>query len=252
MKRIRISSLMDEYTDTEFFPAGGSSVSPGTVKERVLAEAKASAPREKKPMPRKKKVLLAAALAAVLVVLAGAGFPYIQHRLVGGTLSFEQTSSSRTITFTHDGDGEIVSCEDGRLIFNQGDERIDITDLVSEETPYIYDGSDPDTGMTYYVIMGGTPKTYGCLEWTQTPYPFDDKNPGINSDVEFDENGNPVIITNDFMLIDSEMGRSGYCGIGAIFLEDFMKLPWLLNGMEYVGIAFQDAPEDVTVVSEIQ
>ena len=39
MKRLRISGLMDEYTDTEFFPTGGSVVDPEVIKERVLAQA---------------------------------------------------------------------------------------------------------------------------------------------------------------------------------------------------------------------
>ena len=84
MKRLRISKLMDEYTDTEVFPEGGSTADPEAVKRWVLSHAerpvKKLAP-QKKSMPRKKKLWLAAALAAVMVVLVGAGVPYMQHRL---------------------------------------------------------------------------------------------------------------------------------------------------------------------------
>ena len=237
MKRLKISSLMDEYTDTEFFPTGGSAVNSEAIKDRVLAQAMAKAPtRRKQKMPRKKKILLAAALAAVLVVLAGAGFPYIQHRLVGGALGFEQTSDSRTISFIHD--SEIVSYEDGRLIFNQDDgQRIDITDIISEETPYIYDGSDPDSGMIYYLVMGGTPKSYGWFQWVQVPYPFDDSNSDVYHADNFDENGNPVIITNDFELINSEnSSRTGFCGVGSVCLDDITPPLWLLAAVEELGI----------------
>lgn len=241
MKRIRISKLMDEYMDTEFFPTGGNAVDSKTVKRRVLANIKT--PVKKKQLPRKKKVWLAAALAAILVMLAGAGFPYIQHRLAGGgALSFEQKTNERIITYEHN--GEIVSCEDGRLIFNCDDGRhINITDLVSEETPYIYDGSDPDNGLTYYIIMGGTPELFGWFEWIQVPYPFDDNGPA--GDVfNYDGNGNPVKILLNFELKDPEYSRGGFgASDGTVYLDDNMKLPWLLAGLEQLGIAFKDSAE---------
>ena len=80
--KLRISRLMDEYMDTEFFPRGGTAVNGEEVKERVLARAKAPAGKEKKQQtPKKKKVLLATALAAVMMVLVGAGFPSMMYGL---------------------------------------------------------------------------------------------------------------------------------------------------------------------------
>ena len=242
MKRLRISSLMDEYTDTEFFPKGGSAIDPETIKERVLASAKVRT--KKKQMPRKKKMLLAAALAAALVLLVGAGFPYFQHRLVHGNLSFEQTANGGIIALVHYND--VVEYEDGRLFFNQKDgPRIDITDQVSEETPYIYDGSDPDTGMIYYIIMGGTPESFGWFEWIQTPYPFDN---GLIT--HFDENGNPVYIAFDFVLTNPENRDSlDISGFDTVYLHESMKLPWLLAGAEQLGITFEGVPEGEMMVA---
>lgn len=236
MKRLTISKLMDEYTDTEFFPTGGSTANPEAVKGWVLASAKST--KQKKQAPRRKKVLLAAVLAAVMLVLVGAGYPYFQHRLVDGTLSFQQNADgSRIIAFVHN--SEVVKYEDGRLIFTQNDgRRVDITDMVSEETPYIYDGSDPDTGMTYYVIMGGTPESFGWFEWIQTPYPYDD-----NGAVNFDENGNPVSITSGFVLSNPEDNRCNIGNFGGAYWDDAMDLPWLLAGVEQLGIAFDEPPE---------
>ena len=170
MRRLKISKLMDEYTDTEFFPTGGSAVSPERVKARVLASVNVQP--KKKQLPKKKKVLLAAALAAAMVLLMAAGYPYIKHSFADGKLTFEQTGDGRITTLEQI---VVVRYEEGRLIFTRDDgQHMDITDLVSEETPYIYDGSDPDTGLTYYVIMGGTPVCFGWFEWIQVPYPFDD------------------------------------------------------------------------------
>ena len=70
MKRLEISKLMDEYTDTEFFPTGGSTADLEAVKGRVLAQA-APAKRRRRPL---KMALLAAAIAggSWLLVRAGA------------------------------------------------------------------------------------------------------------------------------------------------------------------------------------
>ena len=236
MKRLRISKLMDEYTDTEFFPTGGSAIDPEVVKARVLANVKTAA--KKKPMPRKKKVLLAAALAASLVLLVGAGYPYFQHRLVGGALSFEQKSNERMTSLVHY--NSVVEPEDGRLFFNRDDgQRIDITDLVSMETPYIYDGSDPDTGMIYYTVMGGTPEAYGWLEWIQVPYPFDDSNLGGAYALDFDENGNPVMIIYDFEFNDGIVGM----GNGGVSLDEIYPPLWLLSAVDKLGIPVRESPE---------
>ena len=235
MKRIRISKLMDEYTDTEFFPTGGSAVNSERVKARVLASAKVRV--QKRQTPRMKKVLLASAMAAAMVLLMAAGFPYFQHRLVNGTLSFEQKTDEKMTSFVHY--GELVKYEEGRLIFTQNDgQRIDITDLVSKETPYIYDASDPETGMVYYIVMGGTPESFGWFEWIQTPYPFDD-----NLAINFDDNGNPVEILFDFVLDNPENNRRSIGGFGTVYLDEAMKLPWLLAGAEQLGIIFEEPPE---------
>lgn len=168
MKRFMISELMDEYMDNEVFPQGGEGVDTGAVKARVLAKA---APAGKKGRPRRKKVLLGAVLAAVMVVLVGAGFPFISYRLAGGGDLFYQETSDGNITALRHTE-PLMTLEDGRLWFILDGQSMDITDLISEETPYIHDASDPDTGMTYYIIMGGTPEAYGWFEWIVPPDSF--------------------------------------------------------------------------------
>lgn len=246
MKKLEISRLMDEYTDTEVFPGGGSAADLDAVKAQVLASAKAPAQRTR--MPRKKKVLLAAALAAVMLVLVGAGFPYIQHRLVGGTLSFEQTSSGRITALVHS--SEVLKREGGRLYFIQNDgQRIDVTDLISEDTPYIYDNSDPDTGMIYYVILGGTPDYYGSFEWIITPNPFtyDDGHPNEGA-----EDGVMYTYSYDtYRESVTEYGEpyihsSGRLGSGTVtWNEGEDNIPtWLLSAMEELGIPYEFIPTE--------
>ena len=238
MKRLRISKLMDEYTDTEFFPAGGSAVSPERVKARVLAQAKAAAPtRRKQKMPRKKKILLAVALAAAMVLLMAAGYPYFHYQLVRGSLTFGQEADGKYISYLES--CRIVEVEDGRLYFAPEDgQRIDITDLVSEETPYIYDGSDPDAGLTYYIIMGGTPECYGWLTWISMP----------NPQYEPKAYQRKTIKAYHYYISDIWIGsQTGHMGLDVDAVEwwDSMDHPWLLAGAERLGITFVEQPEDV-------
>lgn len=235
MKRLRISRLMDEYTDTEFFPAGGSAVNPQAVKGWVLANAKA--PSKGNQASKRKKVLLAAALAAVLVVLVGAGLPYIQHQLVNGMLSFEKTTDGRITSYVHY--GSVVELKDGRLFFNLDNrQQMDISDLVSTETPYIYDGSDSETGMIYYIIMGGTPECYGYVELIDVSV--------APSDFSF---GPVTAVGVDGVKMTTMYGITGYSGendryssggFDVLELCGEMKLPWLLAGAEELGITFVD------------
>ena len=233
MKRLKISSLMDEYTDTEFFPAGGSSVSPERVKARVLASV--SVQTKKKQMPRKKKVLLAAALAAAMVLLMAAGYPFFQYQLVKGSLTFGQEADGKYMSWLES--CTIMEVEDNRLYFvPEEGQRVDITDLVSEETPYIYDGSDPDTGLTYYIIMGGTPECYGWLTWISMPNP------------QYEPKAYQRKIINAYHYFISNIwigGQTGQMGldVDAVEWRDSMNHPWLLAGAEQLGITFVPTEE---------
>ena len=237
MKRLRISNLMDEYTDTEFFPTGGSAVNSEAVKDRVLAQAKAKAPtRRKQKMPRKKKILLAAALAAAMLLLMAAGYPFVQRQLVNGSLSFGQDERGKYVSYEQR--DNIIEGEGGRLYFAPEDgERVDITDLVSEETPYIYDGSDPDTELTYYIIMGGTPECYGWLTWIRTPNLHAAEH---ESSIATDE----FTTAYHYYFMDHAIGgQHGHMGLSSLGLQivewdDKMDHPWLMAGAEQIGITF--------------
>lgn len=242
MKALRISDLMDDYRDDEFFPEGERGADPDAVAARVLGQVHAVTPAKQK-MPRRKKLFLAGALAAVMIVLVGAGFPYIQHRLMGGELFFEQTADSRIIGMVHY--GPIMELEEDRLYFVQDDQRLDITDLISAETPYLYDGSDPDSGLTDYLILGGTPECYGYLEWVAAPNPFtyDSNEPALVTD------GEGRIVSYDFMICDTEsnnmVSHIGGVDMGdGLILEEGMDYPWLLAGVAELGIPVaESAPE---------
>lgn len=241
MKQLEISKLMDEYQDNEFFPEGESAADPEAVKERVLA--KARVPAGRKRLTGKKKLLLAAGLAAALVLM-GAGLPSVihqVHRLVNTTLAFDQTPGGTSVSFEHNDSG--MKVEDGRLYFELDGERTDITDFIDADTPYIYDGSDPETGMTYYLIMGGTPENYGWLEWVKVPNPYVAED-GQPTPV-LDEDGRlasynlcTFLYNEENEAYDSGPGSTGMGELNWAHLQDF---PWLIAGAKQLGLPFVDS-----------
>ena len=241
MKHLKISKSMDEYIDTEFFLENGSTVDPEAVKARVLADI--TAPAEKKRLPRKKKLLLAAGLAAALVLM-GAGLPSLAHqayRLLNTTLTFEQTPDSRSIAYEYGASS--VETENGRLFFLLDGERTDITDLISEDTPYIYDGSDQEAGLTYYLIIGGTPENYGCLEWVKVPNPYvaeDGKPiPELDGDGRLTSyNMRTFLYNEESGEYDSGPGSTGSGELDWAYVEDFQ---WLIAGAKQLNLPFVDS-----------
>lgn len=167
MKRLEISRLMDEYTDNEFFPQGGESANTQAVKDRVLAKA---APAKRRRMPLK-MVLLAAALALVSVLCIAAALPMIAYHQVDGSSVVVQTDGDHYLYIGHDESEweKPVVLEDGRLWLVAGGRRIDVTDLIDEETPYIVEGEDSDSGLKSYLIVGGTPGDFGWELWSELP-----------------------------------------------------------------------------------
>ena len=241
MKHLEISKLMDEYQDHEFFPEGESAAGPEAVKDRVLA--KIAAPAGKQRLSRKKKLFLAAGLAAALVLM-GAGLPSVVHqvyRLVNTTLSFVQTPDGTGVTYEHCTSSMVA--EEGRLFFVLDEERTDITDLISADTPYIYDGSDPETGLTYYLIMGGTPENYGCLEWVKVPNPYvaedGEPTPALDGD------GRLTSYNLCTFLYNEESGTYDYgpgsTGMGELDWANLQDFPWLIAGAKQLDLPFVDS-----------
>ncbi len=247
MKRLEISRLMDEYTDTEFFPEGGSAANPQAVRGWVLANAKA--PAAKKRAPGRKKLLLAAALAAVMVALAGAGLPSVIYRLAaGGTLEFMEDAESRTVTYRQG--NPPIALEDGRLYFVLDGQHTDLTGQISEDTPYLYDAGDPEQDLVCYLILGGTPDNYGWMEWTSVPDPFTPSESIRLSD------GSGRLCSYDYTYTihggseNQESYTSGGTGVGTVAWEAGRFRPWLLAGLEELGIPYEIVPpEKITTFS---
>ena len=129
---------------------------------------------QKRRMPRAGKLILAAALAVGCVLSIAAGLPaQVYNFMSGGSVVFmppngvDGTIGGAEMVLGDENYTPIVQ-EDGKLWFVNGEERTDLTGLIDENTPYIYEHTDSKTGNKGYVIMGGTVDHFGWAEFFTT------------------------------------------------------------------------------------
>ena len=168
LKRIDLFQLMNAFQDEEFEPKEECFVNENKIKETVLAQV-----RQKKRKGRT-VLVLAAALAACLALAGWSYGEQIIHLLSGGQVIRGGTGGAGYGTvimsdgYDENGNPTIISLEDGRLWFVAGGQRVDVTDQVDEETPYVYTVTDEEDNL-HYIIVGGTPEDYGWFEGVQFP-----------------------------------------------------------------------------------
>lgn len=112
------------------------------------------------------RLLLAAALIGCCVGLLAMGTDRVLPLLSGGTLTI-RGNGDRSSGNAGGGFHDLVVLEDDRLWLTAGGQRLDVTDLVDEETPYLYTSTDPLSGLTHYAAVGGTPEAFGWAEWVR-------------------------------------------------------------------------------------
>lgn len=167
MKKLEISKLMNGYLDEQLQPKEGL-VDRERVKELVRA-------RIGRRRVQKRRVLLAAAVLAVCLGLVGWSYGERIFQLVGGGQVTIGGSGGEGYGEVHTSDGYdengqplVVSLEEGRLWVVARGQRVDVTDRVDENTPYVDTWWDGE-GNLYYVIVGGTPEDYGWYEGVTAP-----------------------------------------------------------------------------------
>ena len=128
----------------------------------------------KRRMPGVAKIALAAALAAGCVLSIAAGLPgQVYNFMSGGSVRVMPVGGDGTISgveavFGGTEDNAPIVLEDGKLWFVNGEERTDLTGLIDDNTPYIYEHTDLSTGNKGYVIVGGTADNFGWAELFMT------------------------------------------------------------------------------------
>lgn len=195
MKKLEISKLMNGYVDEELQPKEGL-VDRERVKELVRA-------RMGRRRVQKRRVLLAAAVLAVCLGLVGWSYGERIFQLVGGGQVTIGGSGGEGYGEVHTSDGYdengqplVVSLEEGRLWVVARGQRVDVTDRVDENTPYVDTWWDGE-GNLYYVIVGGTPEDYGWYEGVTAPDGSGGGNGVLSSrtDVSPEEQADPEWLT---------------------------------------------------------
>lgn len=226
---------MNRQTEREYRDALDELQFSNEAKERMmnnLMETKKQDGRNKRIPVR--AILLAAALAVGCVLSIAAGLPAQVYNFVSGgsmTSMPEQIGSigGGELVLPNEQDYPLV-LENGRLIFVNGEERTDITDLVSENTPYIYEHTDPVTGNKGYVVMGGTPEDFGWVEYVSLP----DGSSGMignNFGQDYVELAGERLSLSD--LTEEQVTRLNQEG-GSAYKTEYR--PWLLAAMDQLGL----------------
>lgn len=150
----------------------------GDIDESLVAEAyrplpETAADSSERIVHLKKKRIMTFALAAALLLSLGIA-AYSAGRTFFGWGKNVEIQSVKTdggvenTVYVHTENlTEPVKFENGRMIFIVNDERIDITDEVSETRPYIYQYTDEE-GVEHYWIIGKNgpePEHYGFAEY---------------------------------------------------------------------------------------
>lgn len=198
---------------------------------------------QKKPrLPGAARTALAAALigGSLLTAAVAADLPTLPSRVYhffsGGSSTVEPGEDPGIIGIAGEITGSSqagpVTVEDGRLWFTVDGQRLDITDLVDENTPYIFERTDAATGETGYVVAGGTAEDFGWAEffparnavrsmmgenaWRSVvlvdgePVPFDPR--AEVEDSMRDEDGNVEVTTVNRPWLDAALEQLGLDG----------------------------------------
>ena len=122
---------------------------------------------QKRRKPSVKALVLAAALAVGCVLSIAAGLPaQVYHFVSGGTMTVLPGTDQAFFEFIGE-DSSPVTLKDGRAWLEVDGQKIDITDKVDENTPYIVEHTDPATGNNGYLVVGGPVEDLGWVELVQ-------------------------------------------------------------------------------------
>ena len=164
MKEFEITELMREYTDDEFNIEGENAADTDKVLNSVMLQVK---PKKKvKPLF---KALIAAAAAVVLAVTATAATIVISggyKTATGLDVSYWAEGDYSGWSISSNGEHPVAPIEldeNNRLVFTADGQNVDITDLVDDNTPYIYSYTNSE-GNACHVVVGGVLGDYGYID----------------------------------------------------------------------------------------
>ena len=179
-------------------------------------------------------VVLAAALAVGCVLSIAAGLPARVYNFVAGGSTTVLPGTDQVFFeggYTGAEEGSPVTVENDRLWLEVDGQKMDVTDKVDENTPYIYERTDPATGEKGYVIVGGTVDDFGWAELIQM------EDTAAISGSNFAEPGKlelmePVGMEDEVFVADEANGDA--CQI----VEEGAYRPWFQAALDQIGLVW--------------
>lgn len=169
---IRIHELLNGYEDSSVPMEETQVVSEMKIKELTKMKIEKTDTQAKPRDPVKKRALTLALAAALLLSLGIAA--YSAGRTIYGwggnsEIRAEKTGGGLEVNICVHSDDltEPVRIENGRLYFIVNNEHIDITDEISETQPFIYQFTDSEDVLHYWIVgkNGPEPEHYGYAEY---------------------------------------------------------------------------------------
>ena len=169
---IRIHELLNGYEDSSVPMEETDVVSAMRIKELTEMKIEQTETQYKPRHTVRKRILMLALAAALMLSLGIAAYSAGQAIFGwGGNMEIRAEKTEGGIhgtVYVHtDNLTDPVRFENGRMFFIVNDEHIDITDQVSETQPYIYQFTDEEGVLHYWVIGKNGPELehYGYAEY---------------------------------------------------------------------------------------
>lgn len=161
--KVYISELMDNYTDSEFLIDGEQGADTDAVLRGVMKKVK---PKKQRLRLGVKLLVAAAVVTASVSFLVAAGVPETVYNLLNGEVVILK-ENEMTVYMKKLMEDSIYRIEDERIIFIADGQKLDITDMIDENTPYIYHTEVKDShGKVHddWIAVAGTIEHIGSAE----------------------------------------------------------------------------------------
>ena len=165
------------------------------------------------------------------VLSIAAGLPaQVYNFMSGGTMVNVPGSNHSEFTLPA---GSPLTLENGRIWLTANGEKLDITDKMDENTPYIQEHTDPATGNKGYFVAGGTPERFGWAE-----FPVVDGAVSAVSGSSYEDwwytmpDGSEIILSD--LPMEEQMKLSEENGGGLTFTP--VNRPWFQAALDQLGL----------------
>ena len=183
--------------------------------------------------PSVKVLVLAAALAVGCALSIAAGLPaQVYNFMSGGSMMNMPGSDYGEFVMSPDNP---VTLEDGRIWLTANGEKLDITDKMDENTPYIVEHTDKENGTTGYFVAGGTPENFGWVE-----FPVIDGVIAGSSGCNYEDwwytmpDGSEILLSD--LPMEEQMKLSEENGGGLTFTT--VSRPWFQAALDQLGLEY--------------